>query len=181
MIHLLKTSLFLCLLGMSVTAMADGIHDVKVKDIDGKEVSLSQYKGKALLIVNVASECGLTPQYDGLEALHKKYSGNGLVVLGFPCNQFGAQEPGSESEIKQFCKKNYGVTFPLFSKIEVNGSGRHPLYKELAGEGAAFPGNIGWNFAKFLVGKDGKVIKRFQSSDEPESGEIVKAVEAALK
>jgi len=165
----------------SVSAMADGIHNLKVKDIQGNEKALVDFKGKALLIVNVASECGLTPQYEGLEALYKKYSEKGLVVLGFPCNQFGSQEPGSNTEIQQFCKKNYGVSFPMFSKIEVNGSGRHPLYKELAGEGSPFPGNIGWNFAKFLVGKDGKVMKRFEPSTDPESDEVVKAIEAALK
>jgi len=157
------------------------IYEYTAVDINGQERELREFEGKPLLIVNTASKCGFTPQYEGLEELYEKYKDQGLVVLGFPCNQFGSQEPGSNTEIQQFCKKNYGVSFPMFSKIEVNGSGRHPLYKELAGEGSPFPGNIGWNFAKFLVGKDGKVMKRFEPSTDPESDEVVKAIEAALK
>src|SRR6185503_9657690 len=134
-------------LGVFLSPMrAAPLHDVTVKDIDGRSVKLDAYRGKVLLIVNVASECGYTPQYQGLQALFEKYQAKGLVVLGFPCNQFGAQEPGTSAEIKKFCTTNYHVTFPLFEKIEVNGSQRHPLYALLAGKASPFPGNIKWNF-----------------------------------
>jgi glutathione peroxidase len=156
------------------------IHGLKVKDIDGKEQSLGTYKGKVLLVVNVASECGLTGQYAGLEELHKKYKEKGFAVLGFPCNDFGGQEPGTEKEIKQFCRSRYQVSFPLFAKIKVAGPEKHALYEQLTGKGSPFPGEVGWNFAKFLVGKDGKVLKRFDPDVEPDSEEIAKAVEAAL-
>jgi len=164
----------------TVIAQAGAIHDIKVKDIDGKDTTLGAYKGKVMLIVNVASHCGYTPQYKGLEALYKKYKDKGLVVLGFPCNQFGKQEPGTNEEIKQFCTSKYDVTFPMFDKIEVNGDNRHELYTALAGKDSPFPGDIKWNFNKFLVGKDGKIIKRFDSKVTPESEEVEKAVEAAL-
>src|SRR5436305_8625583 len=121
------------------------VHDITVKDIDGKEGALKDYKGKVLLIVNVASQCGLTPQYQALEALHEKYKDKGFSVLGFPCNQFGHQEPGTNEEIKQFCSSKYSVTFPLFDKIDVNGTKRHPLYLALAGKESPFPGDIKWN------------------------------------
>jgi glutathione peroxidase len=163
-----------------VAARAESIYDIKLKDIDGKDTTLNAYKGKVLLIVNVASKCGFTPQYKGLEALHQKYKDNGFTVLGFPCNQFGGQEPGTNEEIKQFCSTKYSVTFPLFDKIEVNGDNRHPLYVALAGEKSPFPGNIKWNFNKFLIGKDGKILKRFESRATPESPEVTQAVEAAL-
>jgi glutathione peroxidase len=133
-----------------------------------------------MLIVNVASKCGYTPQYKGLEALYKKYKDKGLVVLGFPCNQFGKQEPGTNEEIKEFCTSKFDVTFPMFDKVEVNGDNRHELYTALAGKDSPFPGDIKWNFNKFLVGKDGKIIKRFDSKVTPDSEELVKAVEAAL-
>jgi glutathione peroxidase len=147
------------------------IYDFTVKTIDGKETTLEPYKGKVVLIVNVASKCGFTPQYDGLEALYRKYKDQGLVVLGFPCNQFGSQEPGSEAEIQNFCRVNFGVTFPMFSKINVNGDNTHPLYVYLKSEKPGILGSetIKWNFTKFLVDKEGKVIKRFGSSTSPES------------
>lgn len=151
--------------------MSKSIYDFSVKTIDGSEQSLSQYKGKTLLIVNTASKCGFTPQYKGLEVLYQKYKDNGLVVLGFPCNQFGAQEPGTESEIKQFCDLEYHVTFPLFAKIDVNGKDEHPLYAWLKHEAPGVLGTemIKWNFTKFLVSQDGQVLKRFAPNDTPES------------
>jgi glutathione peroxidase len=159
---------------------ADSLYDVPLKDIDGKDTSLKAYQGKVLLIVNVASKCGFTPQYKGLEALYKKYSAQGLVVCGFPCNQFLHQEPGTDAEIKKFCSDKYDVTFPLFDKLEVNGKNRHPLYEILAGKDSPFPGNIKWNFNKFLIGRDGKILARFGSPAKPESEEVTKAFEAAL-
>lgn len=159
---------------------AASIHDISVKDIDGKNTSLQPYKGKVLLVVNVASHCGFTPQYKGLEAVYEKYKDQGFTVLGFPCNQFGAQEPGTNEEIKQFCSSKYNVSFPLFDKIEVNGAGRHPLYKTLAGGESPFPGDIKWNFTKFLIGRDGKILKRFDSRVAPDSPEVVAAIESAL-
>jgi glutathione peroxidase len=156
------------------------LHGIRVKDIDGKERSLGEFKGKVLLVVNVASECGLTGQYAGLEELHKKYKDKGFAVLGFPCNDFGGQEPGTEKEIKQFCQSRYQVTFPMFAKIKVTGSDKHVLYDKLTGKASPFPGEVGWNFAKFLVGKDGKVLKRFEPDMEPEAEEINKEVAAAL-
>ena len=150
--------------------MAESVHDFTVKNIDGKDVKLSDYKGKLLLIVNVASKCGYTKQYTGLEALYKKYKSQGLEILGFPCNQFGGQEPGSEAEIKEFCSLTYNVTFPMFAKIDVNGDNTHPLYNYLKEQAPGILGTkaIKWNFAKFLVGKDGKVIDRFATQTTPE-------------
>ena len=168
------------LLFQIVAARAESLHDIKVKDIDGKDAALGDYKGKVLLIVNVASKCGYTKQYTGLEATYQKYKAKGFVVLGFPCNQFSGQEPGSNEEIKQFCSSKYNVTFPLFDKIEVNGDKRHPLYVALAGKNSPFPGDIKWNFGKFLIGKDGKILKRFGSSAAPDSPEVIEAIEAAL-
>lgn len=154
----------------------------QVKTIDGKEVDLADYKGKVVLVVNVASACGLTPQYEGLQALYEKYGDKGLVVLGFPCNQFGAQEPGTESEIKQFCSSKYKVTFPMFSKVEVNGPGAAPLYQFLTSQETkpVGAGKISWNFEKFLIGADGKLLQRFSPRTSPDSEELVKAIEAAL-
>jgi len=163
-----------------VTAHASSLYDVHVKDSDGKDTTLAAYKGKVLLIVNVASHCGFTPQYKGLEAIYLKYQPQGFVILGFPCNQFGGQEPGTMEEIKQFCTSKYDVTFPLFDKIEVNGANRHPLYVQLAGPDSPFPGNITWNFNKFLIGKDGKILERFDSKDKPESPKVTAAIETAL-
>nr|WP_240907080.1 glutathione peroxidase [Paludisphaera rhizosphaerae] len=156
--------------------------DFKVKDIDGAEVALSKYQGKVLLIVNTASQCGLTPQYKGLEELYKKYKDQGLEVLAFPANEFGKQEPGTNAEIKEFCTSKYNVTFPVFSKIVVKGQGIHPLYSFLTGEATdpSFAGPIGWNFAKFLVNRKGEVIARFDPKTTPESADVVKGVEKAL-
>ena len=153
-----------------------------VKDIDGKDVDLAQYKGKVVMIVNVASKCGNTPQYKQLEELHKKYAEKGLVILGFPANEFGKQEPGSDSEIKQFCSTKYGVTFPMFAKIVVKGNGINPLYEFLTSEetNPGMSGDIKWNFEKFLVGRDGKVIKRFDPRTKPDAPEVIEAIEAEL-
>ena len=147
------------------------VYDFEAKSIDGKPVKLDAYKGKTLLIVNVASKCGFTPQYEGLEALYKKYKDKGLVILGFPCDQFGHQEPGDENEIKNFCSLTYKVDFPMFAKINVNGDDAHPLYKYLKSEEKGILGTtaIKWNFTKFLVDKAGKVLKRYGSMDKPES------------
>jgi glutathione peroxidase len=153
------------------------VYDFAANTIEGREQRLDAYKGKVLLIVNVASECGFTPQYAGLEALQKRYGAQGFSVLGFPSNQFGAQEPGTEAEIANFCERNYGVTFPLFAKIDVNGSGAHPLYKYLTSEKAGLLGTeaIKWNFTKFLIDKGGKPVARYGSSTKPD------ALEAPIK
>ncbi len=164
----------------TVAVRAASIHDSAVKDINGKDASLKAYKGKVVLIVNVASQCGLTPQYKGLEAIHEKYKEKGFAVLGFPCNQFGGQEPGTNEEIKQFCSSKYNVTFPLFDKIDVNGPNRHPLYIQLAGKDSPFPGDIKWNFGKFLIGRDGAIIKRFEPRTAPDAPEVIGSIEAAL-
>ncbi|MEU4519547.1 glutathione peroxidase [Amycolatopsis sp. NPDC024027] len=159
-----------------------GIHEIPLKTLDGHDSSLGEFAGKALLVVNVASKCGLTPQYSGLERLQERFGEQGFSVVGFPCNQFAGQEPGSADEIQTFCSTTYGVTFPLFEKIDVNGEGRHPLYAELTettdAEGAA--GDVQWNFEKFLVGADGEVLARFRPRTEPEDETVVKAIEAAL-
>jgi glutathione peroxidase len=154
-------------------------HDFSMTTIDGKPKQLSEYKGKAVLFVNVASECGYTPQYAGLEALHQKLKGRGLAVIGVPCNQFGAQEPGTEKEIAAFCQKNYGVTFDLMSKVDVNGADAHPLYKWLTAQGDK-PGDIKWNFGKFVVDKNGNFVGRFSHRVEPDAPELAGAIEKAL-
>ena len=156
------------------------VHDFKVKTIDGKEASLADYKGKALLIVNTASECGYTPQYAGLEALYEKYKGRGFAVLGFPSNDFGAQEPGTNAEIKKFCELRYKTTFPLFSKIPVKGPDADPLYKYLTGLPGKQGGAVTWNFNKFLIAPDGKVIEHFDSKVEPLSPELTAKLEQVL-
>jgi glutathione peroxidase len=155
----------------------------KMKSLAGQEVDLSRYQGKVLLIVNVASECGYTPQYKGLQALHTKYGQSGLAVLGFPCNQFGHQEPGTSEEIAQFCQKYYGVTFDMFAKVDVNGRNQCDLYKHLTAPDAhaKFPGPIQWNFEKFLIARDGTVVARYGSSVAPESKSLVEAIERELK
>ena len=155
-------------------------YDFSAKTIDGKDAGLDAYKGKVTLVVNVASKCGFTPQYKGLEAIHKQYSAKGFAVLGFPCDQFGHQEPGNEAEIMQFCSLTYDVSFPMFAKIKVNGDDAHPLYKHLKSEATGLLGTEGikWNFTKFLIGKDGKVVKRYGSMDKPE--DIAKDVEKLL-
>ena len=158
------------------------VFDIPVNTLAGQPSSLGDLAGKTLLVVNVASKCGLTPQYTGLEQLHERYAGRGFSVVGFPCNQFGGQEPGSAEEIQQFCSTTYGVTFPMFEKIDVNGPDRHPVYTELTelpdAEGAA--GDIQWNFEKFLVGPDGKVIARFRPMTTPEDPGLISAIEAHL-
>lgn len=164
------------LLGAMSMMAADSIHEFTMKSIDGQQVPLSTYKGKVVLMVNVASQCGYTPQYKGLEALYQEYKSKGVVLLGFPANNFGAQEPGSDAEIKTFCSRNYNVTFPMFSKISVKGADRAPLYSYLSSAGEPK-----WNFSKYLVGKDGKVIQLFGSGVTPESSELRGAIEKALK
>lgn len=156
------------------------VYDFEALSIDGKPVALKKFRGKAMLIVNTASACGFTPQFAGLEKLHETYGKQGLVVLGFPCNQFGAQDAGSNGEIAEFCQLNYGVTFPMMAKIDVNGAGAHPLYQWLAAEAPGLLGSksIKWNFTKFLVGKDGQVLKRYAPTDTPES--LAEDIQAAL-
>lgn len=156
------------------------IYDFQAQSIDGKQVQLSKYRGHPMLIVNTASACGFTPQFAGLERLHQTYGDRGLVVLGFPCNQFGSQDPGSDSEIATFCQRNYGVSFPMMSKIDVNGAEAHPLYRWLTAEAPGLLGSkaIKWNFTKFLVGRDGRVIKRYAPQDAPEK--LAGDIEAAL-
>ena len=156
------------------------VYNFEARRIDGQDIALSQFRGKVMLIVNTASQCGFTPQFGGLEQLHESYAGKGLAVLGFPCNQFGAQDPGADSEIESFCQLNYGVTFPMMSKIDVNGPSAHPLYKWLTAEAPGLLGSksIKWNFTKFLVGRDGRVIKRYAPLDKP--ADLAKDIEAAL-
>jgi glutathione peroxidase len=158
------------------------VHDIAVNTLDGQPASLADLAGKTLLVVNVASKCGLTPQYAGLERLHERFAGRGFSVAGFPSNQFGGQEPGSAEEIQEFCSTTYGVTFPMFEKIEVNGPGRHPIYTELTAvpDAAGEAGDIQWNFEKFLVSPQGKVIARFRPGTEPDDPELVAAIEANL-
>lgn len=181
--------------------MAGNVFDFKVTDITGKDLQLGQYKGKVMLIVNTASECGLTPQYEGLEKLYAKYRANGLEVLGFPANEFGAQEPGTNAEIKDFCQMKFGIQFPMFAKVVVKGPGQHPLYKFLTqtqpqattnpdskfeqqlkeyGEVRTNPQDILWNFEKFLIGRNGEVIGRFSPEMNPDDKTLVQAIEKAL-
>jgi glutathione peroxidase len=158
------------------------LYDTQIDALDGTAGKLAEQEGNVTLMVNVASRCGLTPQYEGLERIHEKYADKGFAVLGFPCNQFGEQEPGSADEIKTFCSVTYGVTFPMFEKIEVNGGGRHPLFDELTKtkDAEGHDGDIRWNFEKFLVSRDGKVLGRFSPLTEPESPELTEAIESAL-
>lgn len=183
----MKTRSFFALLTaafFAATATADTtpskLQAIPLKDIDGKATSLKDYSGKVLLIVNVASKCGHTPQYAGLEALHQKYKDKGFSVLGFPCNDFGAQEPGTAEEIKTFCSTKYNVTFPLFEKVHVKGKEKHPLYAELTGKSSPVPGEVTWNFGKFLIGKDGKILKRWDPKTPPDDKELNAAIEAAM-
>jgi glutathione peroxidase len=155
-------------------------HDLVLRGLDGKELPLSTFEGQVLLVVNVASKCGLTPQYAGLQSLYQQYHSQGFHVLGLPCNQFAEQEPDSDEEIGTFCRLNYGVSFPLSSKLEVNGPTRHPLYRLLAGEGAEFPGDISWNFEKFLLGPDGRVLARFSPRTTTDDPGLLEAIEKAL-
>jgi glutathione peroxidase len=158
------------------------LYDIPVNTLSGRPGSLGDLSGKTLLVVNVASKCGLTPQYEGLERLHERFSDRGFSVVGFPSNQFGGQEPGTAEEIQEFCSVNYGVSFPLFEKIEVNGPGRHPIYAELTAvpDAAGEAGDIQWNFEKFLVSPDGKIAGRFRPVTDPEAPELVAAIEAVL-
>ena len=177
----MKLALALAVLTQLASAQSKPLADIPLKDINGKDTSLKAYAGKVLLIVNVASQCGATPQYSGLEALHKEHGARGLVVLGFPCNDFGAQEPGSAADIKQFCSTNYKVTFPLFAKVRISeGAEQHPLFAALTGKGSPLPGPVTWNFAKFLVGRDGKLAARFDTGTEPDDSALTKAIEKAL-
>jgi glutathione peroxidase len=158
------------------------IYDAKINTLEGQPADLSEYKGKALLVVNVASKCGLTPQYEGLESLHEKYGARGFEVLGFPCNQFMGQEPGTAEEIRDFCDTNYNVQFPLFEKIDVNGAQQHPLFAELEQQADADgeAGDVKWNFEKFLVSPSGEVVGRFRPQVTPDDPALVQAIEAQL-
>lgn len=174
----------LAVLAMAIPLFAaDSVYEFTPKSIEGAAAPLTAYKGKVLLMVNVASKCGYTPQYAGLESLHQRYKDRGLVVMGFPANNFGGQEPGTEAEIKTFCSRNYNVTFPLFSKISVAGDDKHPLYQYLTSKTSnpSTGGDVKWNFTKFLVGKDGKVVARFDSRVAPDAPELTAAIEKALR
>ena len=178
--RLIWLAVMLIFAGTVMAQNATKLQDIPLKDINGKDTSLKKYAGKVLPIVNVASKCGYTPQYESLEAVHEKYKGKGFAVLGFPCNDFGKQEPGSNEEIKQFCSTKYNVTFPLFDKLHVKGPEQHPLYTALSGEESPFPGDVKWNFGKFLIGRDGKIVKRFDSAAKPDSPQVTQAIESAL-
>lgn len=170
----------LMLAATAAFAATKKLSDIPLKDIDGKSTSLKAYEGKVLMLVNVASKCGNTKQYKQLEEVYNKYKDQGLVILGFPCNDFGAQEPGTNEEIKTFCSTKYTVSFPLFDKLHVKGPEQHPLYEELTGKKGAFPGDVKWNFGKFLVGRDGKPIMRIEPKTLPDDPSVTKAIEEAL-
>ncbi len=161
--------------------MATPIDQIPFKMMEGKDASLKDYSGKVILVVNVASRCGNTPQYAGLEKLYRQYGPQGFVILGFPCNDFGAQEPGTNEEIKTFCTSKYEVSFPILDKLHVKGTEQAPLYAALTGSDAKFPGDVKWNFGKFLIGRNGEVLARFEPGMKPDNPAIVNAVEAALK
>ncbi|MBX3746066.1 MAG: glutathione peroxidase [Verrucomicrobiae bacterium] len=180
---LLKPSLWAGLLAAAPIALAvvnPPITEIPVRTIEGKPTTLKEQPGRLYLVVNVASKCGLTPQYTALEKLHRTYQPRGLAVVGFPCNDFGAQEPGTPQEIVEFCKTRYDVSFPLMEKVHVKGPEQHPLYAALTGKDATFPGDIAWNFGKFLVTADGRVLRRFEPRTAPDDPEVVKAIEAFL-
>ena len=170
----------LALVALTSTAFAGSIYDVPLKDIEGKDTSLKAYEGKVLLVVNVASKCGKTPQYAQLQKLHEEFEKEGLAVLGFPCNDFGKQEPGTNAEIQEFCSTKYKVTFPMFDKLSVKGPEKHALYEELSGPKSPFPGDVKWNFGKFLVGRDGKILARFEPGDKPDDAKVTTAIKEAL-
>lgn len=178
--RLMKTILLLLTLIsilMPTTERVETVYQYELNSIDGENISLSDYEGDLLLIVNTASECGFTPQYEGLQELYETYSDQGFKILGFPANNFGGQEPGSDEEIAQFCELNYGVTFPMFSKVSVKGEDQHPLFEHLTtAENPDFKGEISWNFEKFLVDRNGNVVRRFKSRVEPMSGEMTNAI-----
>ena len=174
------TSTLLATAFMVTTAFAGDLTAIPFKTITGEATSLADYKGKVVLVVNTASKCGLTKQYKALQAIHEKYADKDFTVLAFPCNDFGKQEPGTAEEIQEFCSSKFDVTFPLMEKIHVKGDEQHPLYTALTGEKGAFPGNVKWNFGKFLIGKDGKAIARFSPRQKPDSEDLVTAIEKAL-
>lgn len=174
-------SLVLSVLLSGPAFAAPSLTSVPFKDMDAREHTLADYAGKVILVVNVASKCGNTPQYKPLESLYQNYRSQGFVVLGFPCNDFKGQEPGTNAEIKQFCTSKYAVTFPLFDKLHVKGPEQHPLYAALTGPNAKFPGDVKWNFGKFLIGKDGTVLARFEPKTQPDDPQVIAAIEAALK
>jgi glutathione peroxidase len=178
----MKNIMLILFLGGILMVNAQGIYDFTVQNANGEDVQLSEYKGKVILLVNVASKCGFTSQYEGLQRLYEKYNEQDFVILGFPANNFLNQEPGTNEEIQEFCRLNYGVTFPVFAKISVNGKDIHPLYKYLTDKKANhdFGGKISWNFNKFLIDREGNIINRFGSRTEPESEKMVKAIEAEL-
>ncbi|MBN1301736.1 MAG: glutathione peroxidase [Melioribacteraceae bacterium] len=185
---ILKIIALIFLISVSISAQKTekqktekSVFDIAVKDIDGKDVQLSEYKGKVLLIVNVASKCGYTPQYEGLQKIYEKFNEQGFEILAFPCNDFGAQEPGSNEQIQNFCSVNYGVTFRLFDKIKVIGDEKSPLYSLLINNPGTENGDVKWNFEKFLIGRDGEIVKRFRSKVKPESRELLSALEYELK
>ena len=167
---------------IDVSAKNKSVLDFKMKDIDGKDVKLKKYKGDVLLIVNTASKCGYTPQYEGLQAIYTKYESQGFTVLGFPANNFGGQEPGTETEIKEFCESKYKVTFPMFAKISVKGEDQHPLYNFLTAKATNpnFSGDISWNFNKFLINRKGEIVARFTSKDKPDGEAVMQAIEKYL-
>lgn len=165
---------------LTASAFATDISNIPFKTAEGKETRLSAYSGKVILLVNVASKCGFTKQYTGLQKLYEDHREKGLVIIGFPCNNFGGQEPGTIAEIQDFCSTKFNVTFPIMDKIDVKGENQHPLYTTLTGKDGAFPGDIKWNFGKILIGKDGKPLARFDSSTKPESKELADAIIAAL-
>lgn len=175
-------SIILASIALAATSFAEApkLLTIPLKDIDGKDTSLNAFAGKVVLAVNVASRCGNTPQYSALQSLYEKNKDAGLVVVGFPANDFGKQEPGTDAEVKEFCSTKYSVTFPMMSKVAVKGPEQHPLYKELTGPGAAFPGDVKWNFGKFLIGRDGKVLARFEPGVKPDDAKIAQAIADAL-
>ena len=188
---MLSCALFVAVLGLLAVSAGPAsaqegkpasVHPLQVTDIEGRSIDLARYKGKVLLLVNVASECGYTPQYEGLQNLHRKFGKDGLVILAFPSNDFGAQEPGSAAQIKEFARKNYGVQFELFSKVRITGKDACPLYQHLTGKttNPTCAGAVRWNFEKFLIGRDGRVIARFASNVEPESADLVEPLRQAL-
>jgi glutathione peroxidase len=170
----------LALAGIAAMAAEPNIQTIPINDLDGKPTSLKAYKGKTVLLVNVASKCGYTPQYKGLEGLYRKYKDKGLVVVGVPCDDFGHQEPGSPEEIKKFCSENYDVSFPLLEKIHVKGPEQHPLYSALTGKDSPAPGNVSWNFNKYLISPEGKIIAHYDSKVAPDSPELISAIEKNL-
>ena len=171
----------LALLALVTTLTAADLTEIPFKTIKGKDATLADYKGKVILVVNTASKCGNTPQYKSLEGIYDKYRKQDFVVLGFPCNDFGGQEPGTEKEILKFCKATYDVSFPMMGKVHVKGEEQHPLYTALTGAEGAFPGDVKWNFGKFLIGKDGKPLARFEPGVQPDSDEVTSAIEKAIK